>query len=309
MTRQVHAQVKMSGNNSSTFYDDSNKVSVMHVCIYAFIFLVGLVFNLTALVVFCRQSKSRSQTITYMTNLALADILLILTLPVRIYYYSGFSKLPTGLCDALGLILKANMYSSILLLTCISCDRCMAVTFPMSTRVQGWRKKAPFVCLGIWILTIGASIPIYLSQQRSRSHCFDEFPVYATQSYVVYPTLLLGFGIPFVTMLVSSWGLIRAVQKSIVAQTNLVDSKKIRRMIAASLIIFLISFLPYHVLILLLSLRKNSNPLLTAYRYSLMLACLNTVLDPIAYYFTTDTFRKNMYRDTTQRMLPLNSQS
>ncbi|KAM9827436.1 lysophosphatidic acid receptor 6 [Neosynchiropus ocellatus] len=299
----------MSGNENSSYHNGTNEVSVTHVCIYAFIFLVGLVFNLTALVVFCRQSKSRSQTTIYMTNLALADILLILTLPVRIYYYSGFSTLPTGLCDALGLILKANMYSSILLLTCISCDRCMAVTFPMSTRVQGWRKMAPFICLGIWILTFGASLPIYLSQDRNCSKCFDNFPVYATHSYVVYPTLFLGFGIPLLIMLISSWGLIRAVQKSVVAQTNLVDSKKIRKMIAASLIIFLISFLPYHVLILLLSIRKDSSSLVTAYSYSLMLACLNTVLDPIAYYFTTDTFRKNMHRDTTQRMLPLNSQS
>ncbi|TDG99924.1 hypothetical protein EPR50_G00199490 [Perca flavescens] len=299
--------------NASVVCNDTRQPDVFHVCMYSFIFILGLVFNVLALVFFCCQTKSRSQTIVYMTNLALADVLLTLTLPMRIYYHLGYCGLPEMLCEVLGLVLKANMYGSIFLLTCMCFDRCMAVSFPMSSRVQAGRKKAPLVCLGIWMLTFGASLPIYIKQTNviHDENCFNRFPTFATKPVVVVPTLLVGFGIPLVIMLICSWGLVRAVRRSSVAQTNLVDSRKIQRMIAASLFIFLLSFLPYHATLGLLSVygQNTPSPMKAAYRYSLMLACLNSVLDPIAYYFTTDTFRRNIDIGAVWRMFPLNSQS
>lgn len=289
----------MSNNYTACHSNRSNHIDIVPVCMYSCISIMGLIFNLIALVFFFSRKKSKSHTVIYMTNLAIADILLILTLPMRIYYHLGFSGLPQWLCDSLGLVLKANMYGSIFLLTCICFDRCMAVTFPMSKCVQEGRKKAPLVCLGIWMFTFGTSLPIYLSRRHiCHENCFDNLPVYATRPVVVLPTLFIGFGIPLVIMLICSWGLLRAIRLSTVAQTNLVDSRKIQRMIATSLLIFLLSFLPYHTTLVLVSLYRENipNPMLTAYRYSLIVACFNTVLDPVAYYFTTDTFRRNIDR-------------
>lgn len=303
----------MSTNTSIASHNNSTGQNIYLVCMYSIISIVGLIFNLLALIFFFNHTKSRSQTIVYMTNLAIADVLLILTLPLRIYHYLGFRGLSVWLCDGLGLVLKANMYGSIFLLTCICGDRCMAVAYPMSIRVQAGRKKAPLICLGIWMFTFGASLPIYLSkrQQVPNSDCFDNLPVYATSLWVVLPTLILGFGIPLAIMLICSWGLVRAVRLSSVAQMNLVDSRKIQRMIATSLLIFLLSFLPYHVILVILSVYEKNIPLpmRNAYSYSLMVACFNTVLDPVAYYFTTDTFRRTMDIGAVQRMFHLNSQS
>lgn len=288
-------------------------ISIFPVCMYSFIFIVGLIFNLLALVFFFSQTKSRSHTIVYMTNLAIADVLLILTLPMRVYYHLGYNGLPQWLCEVLGLILKANMYGSIFLLTCICFDRCMAVTFPMSARVQGGRKKAPLVCVGIWLFTFGASLPIYFSTPAGAEteECFNSLPIFAIKPVVVFITLFVGFGVPLVIMLICSWGLVRAVRRSSVAQTNLVDSEKIQRMIATSILIFLLSFLPYHATLVLVYMHgvNTSCSMRAAYRYSLMVACLNTVLDPIAYYFTTDTFRRKVDINAFRRMFPLNSQS
>jgi hypothetical protein len=68
----------------------------------------------------------------------------------------------------MGLVLLVNMYGSIFLLTCMCFDRCMAVCLPMLSWVQEGRKKAPLVCLGVWLLTAGASLPIYISKRRYR---------------------------------------------------------------------------------------------------------------------------------------------
>ncbi|XP_041638453.1 lysophosphatidic acid receptor 6 [Cheilinus undulatus] len=306
----------MSTNTSDSCYNETNHIKVVPVVMYSFIAIIGFILNSIALVVFCSNGRSRSQTIVYMTNLAIADLLLILTLPMRIYYHLGYNLLSQWLCNILGLVLKANMYSSIYLLMSICFDRCLAVTLPMSARVQGLRKKAPLVCFGIWLLTFGASIPIYFSKHINNStetqrHCFDSLPVFAINPFVVIPTLVLGFGVPLVLMLICSWFLIRAVRRSTVAQTDLVDSSKISKMIITSLLIFVISFVPYHATLLLLSLNRENIPcpMLAAHRHSLMVACFNTVLDPVAYYFTTDTFRKKVDMGVVWRMLPLNSQS
>lgn len=289
----------------------SSLTSTVPVCVYSSILVLGLIFNLLALVFFFGHTKSRSQTLVYMTNLALADVLLLLTLPLRIYHHLGLGVLPQWLCDGLGLVLKANMYGSIFLLTCICLDRCLALSLPMSARVQEARQKSRWVCVGIWTLTFGASLPIYLARRGlvSGGDCFDALPVYATELAVLLPTLTLGFGLPLLVMLLCSGALLHSVRQSAVAQTDLVDSRKIQRMIAASLLIFLLSFLPYHAALLLLHLAQKevSCPLLVAYRYSLMVACLNTVLDPLAYYFTTDAFRRNMDMGPVRRMLLLSS--
>lgn len=286
--------------------------SFVFVSVYAFIFIAGLPLNLLALVVFFSRTYSRSHTTVYMTNLAIADLLLVLTLPVRIYYHLGSAGLPQRLCDWLGLMLLANMYGSIFLLMCICFDRCMAVTFPMSLRVKEGRKKAPLVCLAVWVLTFGASLLVFLSKPQENTQemrCFGNLPVYATQPMVVFSTLSMGFGIPLVLMLICSWGLVRAVRRSTVAQTNLVDGRRIQRMIATSLLIFLLSFLPYHATLGLLYVYGENVPcpLLAAYRYSLMVACLNTILDPIAYYFTTETFRRKVDIEAVRKMFPLSS--
>ncbi|KAM4612409.1 lysophosphatidic acid receptor 6 [Polymixia lowei] len=303
-------------NTTDACNGTTGQTSIILVAVYTLISAVGLVLNLTALVVFFCYTKSRSHTTVYMTNLALADLILVLMLPMRIHYHLGFGGLPQGLCDWGGLVLLVNMYGSIFLLACICFDRCVAVSFPMSSRVREGRKKAPLVCLGVWTLTISGSLPAYLSKwnispEYREQHCFDNLPVYTTEPAVVFSTLSLGFGIPLIVMLVSSWGLLRAIQQSVAAQTDLVNSRKIQRMVAASLLIFLFSFFPYHATLALLYVYRETVPcsLLAAFRYSLMVACLNTLLDPIAYYFTTETFRTKVDMDTVRKRFPLNSQT
>lgn len=295
--------------------------SIIFVSVYALVFIAGLALNLVALVVFFCQAKSRSHTTVYMTNLALADLLLVCTLPFRIYYHCGLQGLPQRICEVVGLILLANMYGSIFLLTCVSLDRCLAVCFPLSSRVREGRKKAPFVCVGIWMLTIGASLPMYLSKgenktnETGQTNCFGSFPHYAIRTTALTSSMIIGFGIPLLIMGLCSWGLIRAIKKSTAAQTDSsVNSRKIQRMISVNLTIFLFCFLPYHGMLVVLYSYRNATTtmpcsVISAYKYSLMIACMNATLDPLAYYFTTETFRKNVDMDRVRRMWPLNSHS
>ncbi|KAK7176622.1 hypothetical protein R3I93_000754 [Phoxinus phoxinus] len=304
-------------SNYTCLNSTQSQQNVFFATVYSVVFIFGLTLNLTALVIFFLNSKSRSHTTVYMIHLAFADILMVCTLPVRIYYHGGLGDPNQTFCDVSGLILLSNMYGSIFLLMCISFDRCIAVCFPLSPHVREGRKKAWCVCLGIWILTTGTSLPIYFknsSMEQNNSMCFGNFPSYATQTSALISTLIIGFGIPLTVMILSSWGLVRAISKSTAVQTSdLVDSRRIKRMIITNLAIFLFCFLPYHVMLLLLNAYKSPQTrpcsLLTAYRYSLMIACLNAMLDPLAYYFTTETFRRKMDVEAVRKIWQMNSHS
>lgn len=294
-----------------------NQTNYIFVAVYSVVCITGITLNFMAIVVFFCYTKSRSHTIVYMTNLAIADLLLVCTLPLRIYYHLGFQGLSQKICELAGLVLLANMYGSIFLLTCVSLDRCLAVCFPMSSRVREGRKKAPLVCLGIWMLTTGASLPMYLTKKKEENHtkCFRSFPAYAININAIASSLTVGFGMPLIIMVICSWGLVRAVRNSTAVQTSgLIDSCKIQRMVSINLAIFLCCFLPYHaMLVVIYSYRHDTERIpcsvMSAYYYTLMVTCLNAILDPLAYYFTTETFRKNVEIDAVRRMLPMNNMS
>ncbi|XP_041094277.1 lysophosphatidic acid receptor 6 [Polyodon spathula] len=281
--------------------NDSEGPRWLFVAGYALISVTGLLLNLTALAIFYRHPKAAcSHTTVYMTNLAVADLLLVLTLPTRIYQYSG-ARLSPGLCEAAGLVLLVNMYSSIFLLACMNLDRCLAVCFPLSSRVKAWRKRTPLVCLGVWTLTVGASLPTYLikktgggGQQGGQCSCLDSLPVYATQPAAIGATLSVGFGIPLGSMLLCSWCLLRALRRSAAVQMGLVKGRKIRNMMAVNAVVFLLCFLPYHCLLVAIYLQVSGPRLLEWYQASLLIACSNTTLDPLVYYFTTQTFKDTM---------------
>ncbi|XP_034966309.2 lysophosphatidic acid receptor 6-like [Zootoca vivipara] len=260
---------------------------------YALIFVVGLPLNIAALCIFVLGRAGRSNTITYMKNLAACDLLLLASLPLRVCFYGWRPQLPPLLCEVVGMLLLVNMYGSIFLLTCLSWDRCLAVCFPLSPRAQAVRRQAKYICAGVWALSIAGTIPTYITQRKKgqRMLCFDERPLYITARGVP-STMALAFALPLTIMVTCSCQLLRAVHRSGAVQMELVNGTKIRQMVVTNVGIFLGCFLPYHVAVLLYQAPQLQGECLdTAYQCALLLACANAALDPLAYYFATETFQ------------------
>nr|XP_014431611.1 lysophosphatidic acid receptor 6-like [Pelodiscus sinensis]XP_025043136.1 lysophosphatidic acid receptor 6-like [Pelodiscus sinensis] len=267
--------------------------------LYTIIFTLGLVLNLVALYIFCCCSSVCSLTTVYMKNLAVSDLLLVVSLPVRIYYYSKQPCLGRQVCELTGLLLLLNMYGSIFLLTCISWDRCMAVCFPMHARVKALRKQAKYICLGVWLVSCAGTVPTYFTQKdhNNFTSCFDSRPQYVTQRGVSF-AMMFCFAVLLLVMMLCSWALLRAVRRSAAARMELVNSAKIRSMIVANVTIFLGCFLPFHLVLLCYQVQDlQSEALDVAYRCTLLVASANAALDPLAYYFATETFQRMMVID------------
>ncbi|XP_039603314.1 lysophosphatidic acid receptor 6 [Polypterus senegalus] len=276
---------------------------------YSFVFIVGLILNLIALIIFCCSIKSRSTVTVYMVNLVFADLLLLISLPLRIYFYAG-GFLIESICIAVGMFMFINMYGSIFLLACINCDRFLAICFPMNMRIKEVRKKASLFCVGAWILAVGPSIVVKMNNKNATNECFNNKPIFATQTGAVVSTMIVGFGIPLLSMIICSIAIVKALAKSMAVHTELVNKKKIHRMLVVNITLFLLCFLPYHTMLLFLYKSNLDEKMKPYYQISLLLACTNTMLDPIIYYFVTKTFKESLsMKPLRRRMCAFNSSS
>ncbi|KAM8972528.1 lysophosphatidic acid receptor 4-like [Pelodytes ibericus] len=269
---------------------------------YSIILFLGLILNVAALYCFFRLPQLRSPTTVYMKNLAFSDLLLVCTLPLRIYSYMDTSKhLPQWLCMATGTMLLLNMYGSIFFLACISLDRCLAVCFPL--RSKRFRQRAPWVCAGVWCINIVACSMAYImtlrigTNETGNSSCLAGEPPVVRMIGPTVGSLVSGFLIPLGIMSLSSWALLRAVGRSQLVQTGMVNKEKIVHMLTANLTIFLLCFLPYHAILLLYQLPKADLCLNEYYKITLLIACCNAVLDPLAYYFAAETLKRTLVKE------------
>ncbi|XP_053139639.1 lysophosphatidic acid receptor 6-like [Hemicordylus capensis] len=296
-------------NCSSSSSSSSSGADLAFASMYSALFLVGLPLNVAALCIFFSGGAGRSATILYMKNLAACDLLLLASLPLRAYYYSRRPPLPDKVCEVTGLLLLVNMYGSIFLLTCISWDRCLAICFPLSRRAQALRQHAKLICVGAWALSVAGTIPSYfvvrgkgLGANSTRGgasggrRCFDSRPLYITAPGVS-SAMVLCFALPLAIMVICSCSLLRAVHRSTAAHMELVSGAKIRQMVVTNIAIFLLCFLPYHVAVLCYQVQALKEGLALVYQSALLLACANAALDPLAYYFTTETFRHLVTRE------------
>ncbi|KAG8441494.1 hypothetical protein GDO86_007021 [Hymenochirus boettgeri] len=272
---------------------------------YSIIMTFGLVLNITAVWFFTRLKTVRSPTFVYMKNLAFVDLLLVCTLPLIIYDHASppltdFTRIHT-LCTISVTFLLLNMYGSIFLLACISLDRCLAVCFPI--RSQRFRRFAPWMCAGVWILNIGACATFYIRGISNTNECFPDHPRVVSKMAPTTASLLMGFLLPLVIMAVSSCSLLRAVGKSQSAREGMVNRDKIVRMLTVNLAIFLFCFLPYHTVLLSYQIWEPNCTLREAYRIALLMACSNTVLDPMAYYFAAETMQREMAKEKVKLVM------
>ncbi|NXS25199.1 PAR4 protein, partial [Mystacornis crossleyi] len=135
-------------------------------CLYSLVLLLGLPANGLALWVLATRAERLTSTV-FLMNLAAADLLLISVLPFKISYYFLGNHWPfgEGLCRLTTAFFYGNMYCSVLLLTCISVDRYLAVAHPFSSRAFRTPSLAAGTCAAVWLCAAALTLPLALQRQ------------------------------------------------------------------------------------------------------------------------------------------------
>ncbi|KAK1168430.1 G-protein coupled receptor 55-like [Acipenser oxyrinchus oxyrinchus] len=278
-------------------------VHSLHLAVYIPIFIVGIILNVLALIVFCRVLKKWIESTIYMTNLALMDLLMLLILPFRIYT----GTMQKTFCTFLETLYFIGMYGSIFTIVCICVDRYIAIKHPFHATTLRSPKKAFWACAIIWVFVWFGSIPVYdfHSDSYSNIRCFHNFSKTTWNAPVIIAVELFGFIIPMVVLVVCSVEIIKTLQKKN-SHRGSVNRRACVRIIYANLLVFLVSFAPSHLGIFLQYLvrrdvitdcRAKQNISLFV-QVSMCLSNVTCCLDSFCYYFvaketlSTDSFRR-----------------
>ncbi|XP_060612533.2 probable G-protein coupled receptor 174 [Anolis sagrei] len=291
---------------------------------YTIILVPGLIWNILALWVFYGYMKETKRAVIFMMNLAVADLAQVLSLPLRIFYYLSESwHLGREVCMFCFYLKYVNMYASIFFLVCISVRRFLFVMYPFKFS-DCKRIYDIYISLAGWIVVCAGCLPFPLlrltsNETHTSNKCFVDLPVKAVDGTIsiVMMTVgeLVGFVTPLLIILYCSWKTILSLKEKNLVSQDLGEKRKALKMILTCAVVFLICFAPYHISFPLDYLVKANKikdcyarkVILIFHAVALCLASMNSCVDPVIYYFTTDEFRRRLSRQDLQDSIQLHN--
>ncbi|KAG9464649.1 hypothetical protein GDO78_019595 [Eleutherodactylus coqui] len=210
--------------------------------------MIGVPGNIMVMWTIYRKLKTISATVLLIGNLALADFLILLSLPIWIYSFV-VNKWIFGMffCKVLVYVIYSNLYASVFLITLLSIERFLAVFRPFY--LQRWNKQGVFkkITIFIWIVAtiVGIhSLPFYNpNQRREPFQCIPHEYTSDTQK-VIFLLLetLIGFLIPFGIIIICYTYLWIKLQKM-----TFVSKCKSDKIIVLVVVTFVICMTPWEI--------------------------------------------------------------
>ncbi|KAM3918943.1 leukotriene B4 receptor 1-like [Leptodactylus fuscus] len=301
----------ISCNNSVVTDLEPSSISLRNIgssILLSLAFIIGAPGNLSVMWSIYRRLKNISVTVLLIANLALADFIILLTLPIWIYTFA-VDKWVFGLvfCKFVVYVIYSSLYVSVFLITLLSIERFLAVFRPFD--LQRWSRQRVFkkITIFIWIAAalLGIhSLPFYKSSQTEQpfkcilhEYTSDKQKV----SFILLETLV-GFLVPFCIIIICYTYLWRKLK-----QIKFVGKRKSDKIILIVVGSYILCWIPYHVFNILdvISVFLGTCSLVgivyVGGSISGALVFINSSLNPIFYFYyafrmksTSRTIKLNM---------------
>lgn len=294
---------------------------------YVLLMSATVVGNVGIMVTVGLNNSMRTTINIYVVNLAVADLLICLTcmwvhlcndLTEPIYVLGPF------MCSLNPFAQMTCLTASVLTLSAISCDRFIAIMFPLHVRITKQRTSA--VITVIWIVSMIAAIPFpiyrtHIERQWSdflEIQCSDVWPqeiVYSEELgkcvqivkgkkiYYTFVTVALFF-LPILIM-TTTYSLIiwRLWMTELPGERNLANinvqhraKKKVIKMVCVVLVVFVICWMPFQIIVLYSQFGQIDSTLpdwfLKMNYIATFAAYSNSALNPIIYGGFNNNFRQ-----------------
>ncbi|NXT78824.1 CX3C1 protein, partial [Zapornia atra] len=270
--------------------------------LYLAVFALGLTGNLMVFFAIVKEGSKKSITDIYLLNLAISDLLFVISLPFWAYNTVKGWTLGTIACTAVSSLYYIGFFGGMFFITVISMDRYLAIvraTYSLKSRTA---KHGLLVTCGVWAIAVLVSVPHFVFSQLVENDCVAVIPEKLENIWLVLCNVELntiGFFIPVCIICYCYHGIIK----------TLLSCKKQRKARAVKLIlvvvvVFFLFWSPYHVLIFLETLKyydlfTNCNRI-KSLDYAMYLtetiAFSHCCLNPFIYAFAGEKFRKYLYR-------------
>ncbi|XP_023779473.1 C-C chemokine receptor type 6 [Cyanistes caeruleus] len=275
---------------------------------YSLICIIGLLGNIFVVMTFALYERTKSMTDVYLFNMAIADILFVLTLPLWAVNYAADEWIfGDFICKMTRGIYAINFSCGMLLLAFISVDRYIAIvqatkSFKLRARTLAHSK---LICLAVWISSILISSSSFLySESYSFSinetkeicdHRFDGMSESTTlKSLLLWLQVSFGFFIPFIFMIFCYTFIVKSLQQAQNSKRN-----KAIRVIVLIVAVFLVCQVPYNIVLLITAVNMgkidkscDSDKIMAYAKYTTeAIAFLHCCVNPVLYAFIGVKFR------------------
>ncbi|XP_036382149.1 hydroxycarboxylic acid receptor 3-like [Megalops cyprinoides] len=271
-------------------------------------FVLGVLGNGVALWIFYFHVKPWKNSTVFLFNLALADFLLNVALPFRAIYYLNGKDWIFGdpFCRITLFMLAMNRGGSIFFLTAVAVDRYLRVVHPHHPVNFMAISKTVYTACALWALTISLTAHLL-----TKSHLFRVGRSTQCDSFLICPhsweesgpmwhksVFVFSFYLPLAVILFCSFCIIMRLRKRQLDKHSKIQ--RALRFIVVVVVMFVICFLPSNITSLVIWVRttghnKNCSEfqyLDTAFYITISLTYLNSMLDPVVYYFSSPIFKK-----------------
>ncbi|XP_018416826.1 PREDICTED: C-X-C chemokine receptor type 3-like [Nanorana parkeri] len=275
---------------------------------YSIMFILGLLGNSLVIVVMLAQRKQKIQsTDMFILHLAVADILLAVTLPFWAVQTTSGWIFGEASCKIVASVFKINFYAGTFLLACISSDRYFSIVFAVQIYKKHRLHHVHLSCLVVWITCILLCIPdayfysVNFEARTNMTECEPFFPQFASKKWKVGMSFLYhicGFLLPFTSMLFCYSHIVITLLKS-----KGFKKQKALRLIIAVVMAFFFCWAPYNVVAFVdtlnmlgsfeanCSFQKNID---IALSITSGLCYFHSCLNPVLYVFIGEKFRSNL---------------
>ncbi|KAF4097369.1 G-protein coupled receptor 55 [Onychostoma macrolepis] len=264
-------------------------------------FILGLPGNIYVLVMFCRRPRTDWTYMNiYITNMAIADCVVLALLPVRIvsYIWERLWDQIKELCYVLVSVYYVNMFVSIFTVTAISVVRYVAIKYPLKAREILSCRNALVVCALIWLVTCSFSAAFHRVDEPDKNStikCFQKNKEEELPLAFILVLNIIGFLVPFLIMLFCSVQIIFKLRKQLEIGSRS-EKSQCMFIIAANLIVFVVCFFPIHFgfffKYITQAYKHSCSAQFFAHNFvhgAMCVSSMNCALDCFSYYFATRT--------------------
>ncbi|XP_027034902.2 C-C chemokine receptor type 4-like [Tachysurus fulvidraco] len=272
--------------------------------LYSIVFVVGLIGNSLVMSVLVKYHKRSNVTNLCLFNLALSDLLFLLSLPF-FAHYAAITEWVFGsfMCHAVTALYMLGFYGSVFFMILMTVHRYTITVHARNSHFsKQWSVRASLLLvLFMWTLSLGTSLPniifaqVKVAGKSNASTCKMEYHG-AWRSFSYIELNVLGFIVPL-SVMVFCYSHIIPVLKAMKTQKK----HKAVRLIFVLVTVFLLFWTPYNIVIFLkllqhlgyISTCKWDQDLTMAMQWVETIAYCHCCLNPIIYAFVGEQFRNS----------------
>ncbi|XP_034409243.1 C-C chemokine receptor type 1 isoform X2 [Cyclopterus lumpus] len=281
---------------SITDLKDFNRVFLP--TIYSLVFVLGIIGNGLVVAVLVKHRNRTNFTDICLFNLAVSDLVFILTLPFYFHYsVVGQWLLGDFMCRFASGCHSTGFFGSVFFMVAMTLDRYVVIMHAHKVAHYRTLRAGVAVSACVWTLSACVSLPSVLFTRVTNDsygvHCYFEPENDAWKLYNIYSTNTLGLAIPLLVMIV-------CYSRIIPILLNMRSAKKHRavKLIISIVIAFFLFWAPYNISLLLEHLMAPISDCATDARLFMSITVTETIaythccLNPIIYAFVGQKFMR-----------------